>query len=67
MPLSGGADSASVAAIVGCMCQLALKAVQVSAVAHCLCCARCCFSLHVNMGLQKFKCAQVDCYVMSVM
>ena len=29
VPLSGGADSASVAAIVGCMCQLAVKAVQV--------------------------------------
>ena len=30
LPLSGGADSASVAAIVGCMCQLVIKAVQVS-------------------------------------
>ena len=29
LPLSGGADSASVAAIVGCMCQQVLAAIQV--------------------------------------
>ena len=30
LPLSGGADSASVAAIVGCMCQLVVEAIQAS-------------------------------------
>lgn len=31
LPLSGGADSSSVAAIVGCMCQMVLRHIQVLA------------------------------------